>query len=179
MGFCLFNNVSVEAAALARNGERVAIVDWDVHHGNGTQHSFEQDPTVFYISLHQYPHYPGTGAKSETGIGEGEGATLNCPMSPGLGDQDYRQAFDEIILPRAREFGPDAVLLSSGFDAHYADPLGAIQLQSQSYGWMTQSMMELADQCCQSRILSILEGGYDLDALAESVTEHVRVLSQA
>ena len=134
---------------------------------------------MFYISVHQFPHYPGTGALAETGIGEGQGATLNCPMSPGLGDEHYRQAFKEIILPRAKTFAPDAVLISAGFDAHKADPLGSINLNSQSYVWMTQTMMELADQCCEGRLISVLEGGYDLSALAESVTEHVKTMSQS
>ena len=181
MGFCLFNNVAVAARYLQQKYEleRILILDWDVHHGNGTQHTFEQDPTVFYISLHQFPHYPGTGSLAETGIGEGEGATLNCPMSPGLGDDAYREAFKEKILPLAKAFNPDAVILSAGFDAHAADPLGSINLETRSYTWMTQAMMELADQCCDGRIISILEGGYDMNALAESVTEHVRVLSQS
>jgi acetoin utilization deacetylase AcuC-like enzyme len=178
MGFCLFNGIAIAARYLQESYglERILILDWDVHHGNGTQHTFEQDPSVFYISLHQFPHYPGTGARSETGIGAGEGATLNCPMSPGLGDEHYRQAFQEIILPRAKSFAPDAVLISAGFDAHFADPLGSINLDNQSYVWMTQAMMELADQCCDGRLISVLEGGYDLDALAESVSEHVNVL---
>ena len=180
MGFCLFNSIAVAARYLqSKYGlERILILDWDVHHGNGTQHTFEQDPTVFYMSLHQYPHYPGTGALSETGMGKGEGTTLNCPMSPGLGDEHYRSAFEEIIIPKARAFSPDAILLSAGFDAHRADPLSEINLQNESYAWMTQKMMDLADECCHGRLLSVLEGGYDFTALAESVTEHVRVLSQ-
>jgi len=181
MGFCLFNGIAIAARYLQKKYdlERILILDWDVHHGNGTQHTFEQDPTVFYISLHQFPHYPGTGALSETGIGAGEGATLNCPMSPGLGDEHYRQAFNEIILPRARKFAPDAVLISAGFDAHFADPLGSINLDSQSYVWMTRVMMELAEECCDGRLISVLEGGYDLGALAESVSAHVNVLRGA
>ena len=181
MGFCLFNNIAITARYLQQKYEleRILILDWDVHHGNGTQHSFEHDPSVFYISLHQFPHYPGTGARSETGIGDGEGATLNCPMTPGLGDSAYREAFSEIVLPMARAFNPDAVLISAGFDAHRADPLGSINLENSSYTWMTQQVMELADQCCDGRLISLLEGGYDLNALAESVTEHVRVLSQS
>jgi acetoin utilization deacetylase AcuC-like enzyme len=181
MGFCLFNNIAITARYLQKKYEleRILILDWDVHHGNGTQHSFEHDPSVFYISLHQFPHYPGTGARSETGIGDGEGATLNCPMTPGLGDSAYREAFSEIVLPMARAFNPDAVLISAGFDAHRADPLGSINLENSSYTWMTQQVMELADQCCDGRLISLLEGGYDLNALAESVTEHVRVLSQS
>lgn len=181
MGFCLFNNIAIAARYLQNKHqlERVLILDWDVHHGNGTQHTFESDSSVFYISLHQFPHYPGSGALNETGIGKGEGTTLNCPMSPGLGDEHYRQAFKEKILPAARNFAPDVVLLSAGFDAHAADPLGSINLKNESYTWMTQMMMELADQYCQGRLISVLEGGYDLTALAESATEHVRVLSQS
>ena len=181
MGFCLFNNVAIGARYLQQKYEleKILILDWDVHHGNGTQHAFEQDPTVFYMSLHQFPHYPGTGALSETGIGKGEGTTLNCPMTPGLGDDAYKQAFKEKILPLAKAYNPDAIILSAGFDAHAADPLGSISLEAGSYAWMTQAMMDLADHCCNGRILSVLEGGYDLTALAESVTEHVRVLSQS
>ena len=181
MGFCLFNNIAITAKYLQRKYhlERILIVDWDVHHGNGTQHIFAADDSVFYISLHQFPHYPGTGALSETGMGKGAGATLNCPMSAGLGDADYRQAFKEIIIPRAKQFAPDAVLISAGFDAHFADPLGDIKLNSQSYVWMTQMMMELADQYCAGRLISVLEGGYDLSALAESITQHVKTLSQS
>ncbi|NKB76239.1 MAG: histone deacetylase [Gammaproteobacteria bacterium] len=180
MGFCLFNNIAVAARYLQKKHglERVLILDWDVHHGNGTQHIFETDPSVFYISLHQSPHYPGTGARSEQGIGKGQGATLNCPMSAGMGEMEYREAFREVIMPKAMAFRPDIVLISAGFDAHAADPLGSIALSTSSYGWMTQMMMELADKCCDGRLISVLEGGYDLDALAQSVTEHLRVLSQ-
>ncbi len=181
MGFCLFNSVAITARYLQQKYdlERILILDWDVHHGNGTQHIFEQDPSVFYISLHQFPHYPGTGSLSETGIGAGDGATLNCPMTPGQGDEHYLQAFNEIVLPRAKQFDPDAILISAGFDAHRADPLGSINLETESYDWMTKAMMDLADSCCEGRLISVLEGGYDLDALGESVTRHVRVLSQS
>jgi len=139
MGFCLFNNVAIAARYLQERYqlERILIMDWDVHHGNGTQHIFEEDPTVFYVSLHQFPHYPGTGARAEAGRGKGEGTTLNCPMNPGSGDELYRQAFKEIIMPKALDFRPDAVLISAGFDAHRADPLGAINLDTASYIWMT------------------------------------------
>ena len=179
MGFCLFNSIAIAARYLQRQYdlERILILDWDVHHGNGTQHTFEQDPSVFYISLHQYPHYPGTGALSETGYGEGQGTTLNCPMSPGMGEDQYREAFETRILPAARQFRPDAILLSAGFDAHRDDPLGSINLQSQSYTWMTQQMMELADQCCDGKLISVLEGGYDFEALSQSVAAHVKALN--
>ena len=179
MGFCLFNSIAIAARYLQKKHKlmRILILDWDVHHGNGTQHIFEKDPSVFYISLHQFPYYPGSGALSETGIDAGMGTTLNCPMSAGSGDMHYKQAFDEIIMPAARNFNPDAILLSAGFDAHHADPLANINLSTQSFIWMTQMMMELATDCCAGRIISVLEGGYNLDALAESVCAHVRVLS--
>lgn len=180
MGFCLFNSVAITARYLQQHHgiERVLILDWDVHHGNGTQHTFEQDPDVLFMSLHQFPHYPGSGAKSETGIGHGEGATVNCPMSAGSSDGHYREAFEQIIIPKAIAFKPDFILVSAGFDAHEADPLSSIGLTVDSYSWMTRAVMELADKSCDGRLVSVLEGGYDLDALAASVTEHVRVLHQ-
>ena len=181
LGFCLFNNAAVTARYLQRfHGlEKILILDWDVHHGNGTQHSFEADPTVFYVSTHQYPYYPGTGAKTENGVGAGVGATLNCPMSAGHGDAEYREAFEELILPAARDFGPDAVLISAGFDAHRADPLGAINLSTGFYRWMTQRMMEVADVHAGGRLISLLEGGYDLEALARCIGVHLETLSDA
>ena len=180
MGFCLFNSVAIAARYLQKQHglERIAILDWDVHHGNGTQHIFEQDPSVFYISLHQYPHYPGTGARTETGIGAGAATTLNCPMSPGSGDRHYRAAFKDIILPAMRRFGPDAILLSAGFDAHRDDPLASIELTTDSYVWMTEMMLELAADCGHGRLISVLEGGYNLSALAASVTAHVRIFKR-
>jgi len=181
MGFCLFNSIAIAARYLQQKYDlkRILILDWDVHHGNGTQHAFEEDPNVFYISLHQYPHYPGTGALYETGTGKGEGTTLNCPMNAGLGDDAYREAFKDKILPATRNFNPDAILISAGFDAHRADPLASIRLDTESYGWMTEEMMSMADKYCEGRLISVLEGGYDFNALAESITEHVRVLSQS
>ncbi len=180
MGFCLFNSIAIAARYLQQQHdiERVLILDWDVHHGNGTQHTFERDSSVMFVSLHQYPFYPGSGAKSETGIGEGEGTTVNCPMSAGMGDGHYREAFNEVILPRVKKFDPDFILVSAGFDAHQADPLGSMALDTASYSWMTKAVMEVADNHCDGRLVSVLEGGYDLNALAESVTEHVRVLHQ-
>ena len=180
MGFCLYNSVAVAARYLqqAHGLERVCILDWDVHHGNGTQHLFEEDPSVLFVSLHQYPHYPGTGARSETGRGAGEGATLNCPMSAGSTDADYRTAFAEVVLPKIEQFGADALLVSAGFDAHRADPLSAINLETDSYRWMSEAVAELAAKQCGGRLLSVLEGGYDLPALAESVVSHVGVLRQ-
>ena len=178
LGFCLFNNIAIATRYLQdRHGlEKILIVDWDVHHGNGTQHLFEEDPSVFYVSTHQYPHYPGTGAYSETGTGAGKGATLNCPMNAGADNETYTQAFTEKILPAIDAFGPDMILISAGFDAHQADPLGSINLTTEHYAWMTRRLMECADHHCSGRILSVLEGGYDLDALALSVAVHVETL---
>ena len=178
LGFCLFNNIAIAARYLQdQHGlEKILIFDWDVHHGNGTQHLFEEDPSVFYVSTHQYPHYPGTGAYSETGTGAGKGATLNCPMNAGAGNETYTQAFSETILPAIDAFGPDMILISAGFDAHQADPLGSINLTTEHYAWMTRRLMECADHHCNGRILSVLEGGYDLDALALSVAAHIGTL---
>ncbi len=178
LGFCLFNNIAITSRYLQRRHglDKILILDWDVHHGNGTQHSFEEDPSVFYVSLHQYPWYPGTGARHETGLGAGAGSTLNCPMPAGSGDDDYRVAFKDQVLPAARAFKPDAVLISAGFDAHAADPLGGINLSTGFFRWMTREMMEIADASAGGRIVSLLEGGYDLDALAACVCAHVETL---
>jgi len=179
LGFCLLNSVAITARYLqqAHNIDKVLILDWDVHHGNGTQHSFEEDPSVLFISTHQYPHYPGTGAWSETGIGAGDGATLNCPMSAGSSDAQYEQVWREKILPKIDEFAPQAILLSAGFDAHQADPLASINLSTEFFGWMSQRMLEAADKHAGGRLISLLEGGYDLDALAECVDLHVAHLA--
>ena len=178
LGFCIFNNIAIAARYLQQQHrlERILILDWDVHHGNGTQHTFEEDPTVYYISLHQYPHYPGTGAGSETGQGLGQGTTLNCPMMAGSGDAEYRTMFTDRILPEINAFRPEAVLISAGFDAHRADPLGAINLTCDSYGWMTNRLLEVADQYASGRLISVLEGGYNLKALAASATTHLASL---
>jgi acetoin utilization deacetylase AcuC-like enzyme len=179
MGFCVFNNAAVLARHLQRTHglDKIAILDWDVHHGNGTQHLFEEDPSVFYTSLHQYPYYPGTGAASETGIGRGRGTTLNCPMPAGAGDSAYERAFMEQILPALNLYRPEAVILSAGFDAHRDDPLADIQLSTGCYRWMTQRMLEVADQHAGGRLFSLLEGGYHLERLAECVEAHLGVLS--
>ncbi len=179
MGFCLFNNVAILARYLQQRHriDKILILDWDVHHGNGSQHTFEEDPSVLYISTHEYPYYPGTGAYSETGIGRGLGTTLNCPMPAGAADQEYETAFMEKILPAIDVFKPEFIIISAGFDAHVDDPLGHICLSTGFYGWMTQRVMEMADKYCQGRIISVLEGGYHLQALPLCVAEHLSVLS--
>ena len=179
LGFCLFNNVAILARYLQKKHglEKILILDWDVHHGNGTQHTFEEDASVFYVSLHQYPFYPGTGAASETGLGRGSGATLNCPMPAGAADADYKQAFVDRILPAVNDFKPEIVLISAGFDAHADDPLAQINLTTDCYGWMTERMMEAADRHANGRLIALLEGGYNLNALAQSVSVHLDTLS--
>lgn len=172
MGFCLFNNVAVGVAqALQVHGlERVAILDWDVHHGNGTQHIFEASPEVLFISLHQYPFYPGTGSSEERGIGKGEGFTLNIPLPAGTGEKTYEQAFDEEVLPALRKFRPQLLFISAGFDAHKDDPLGGMLLTEDSFAMMTRKVRGVAP------IVSVLEGGYNLTALARSVEAHLNAL---
>ena len=179
LGFCLFNNVAILARYVQQQYglEKVLILDWDVHHGNGTQHSFYEDPSVLYISTHQYPYYPGTGAATETGAGRGQGATLNCPMPAGSGDKDYEAVFEERILPKIDEFQPDFIIISAGFDGHRNDPLAQMNLSTEFFGWMTQRVMEKADKHCDGRIVSSLEGGYNLQALSLSIAEHLRVMA--
>ncbi|RMF20396.1 MAG: histone deacetylase [Deltaproteobacteria bacterium] len=171
MGFCLFNNVAVVAEHLrSRWGlDRILIVDWDVHHGNGTQHAFEESAGVLYASLHQYPYYPGTGGPTEIGRGEGRGYTVNLPMAAGSGPSEYLAAFRDVLIPVARAYAPDFVLVSAGFDAHRDDPLASIGLDEQTYAAMTDALLEVARETCGGRLLAVLEGGYDLDALVRSV----------
>lgn len=178
MGFCLFNNAAVLAEHLRRaHGlERVAVVDPDVHHGNGTQHIFETDPGVFYVSLHQWPWYPGTGAATERGRGDGEGATLNCPMDSGDGDAEYLTAFETQVLPALEAFDPQFVIISAGFDAHASDPLSHTRVSTDGFARMARHLADLAASRCAGRLVSLLEGGYDLDALAESVETHLNEL---
>jgi acetoin utilization deacetylase AcuC-like enzyme len=179
MGFCLINHVAVVARYLRGPGrlERVAILDWDVHHGNGTQHLFESDPTVFYASLHQYPHYPGTGAASERGKGAGEGATLNCPLPAGSGDAEWIDALERQVLPAFEAFKPQFVLVSAGFDAHLQDPLSGTRVTEDGFRRMTRAVLELARSTAGGRVVALLEGGYQLGALARSVEAHLEELA--
>lgn len=179
MGFCLLNNIAV-AARFAQSSlglSKILIVDWDLHHGNGTQHTFEDDPTVFYISTHQYPYYPGTGAFSERGVGAGEGYTLNIPLSTGCGDGEYAAIFEEIIRPAAMAYQPDLVLVSAGMDIHRSDPLGGMGVTPEGFCAMTRTLMEIAETCCQKRMALTLEGGYDLEGLRESIKAILEELS--
>lgn len=181
MGFCLFNNVAITARYIQKTHEleRVLIIDWDVHHGNGTQHIFDRDPTVFYFSIHQYPHYPGTGDSNEIGIDEGEGTTLNVPVGAGSGDSEYLDAFRERLLPAAEEFQPEFVIISAGFDAHRDDPLSGTRVTEAGFGEMTQFVLQIVRDFAEGRLISVLEGGYNLDSLSRSLETHLRTLLEA
>jgi acetoin utilization deacetylase AcuC-like enzyme len=180
LGFCFFNNIALGAVYLLENFglERVAIVDWDVHHGNGTQHMFESDPRVFYLSLHEDPYscYPGTGHSSERGKGKGEGFNLNLPLPAGSGDEAYLKALNEEALPRLRQFAPQFVLISAGFDAHADDPLAHQTLTRGAYLEMGKLLLQLAEDSAAGRLITVLEGGYNLTVLADCVEDHLRLL---
>ena len=177
MGFCLFSNIAVVARHLQRNHGvgRVAIVDFDVHHGNGTQAAFEADPSVLFVSLHQDPRtcYPGSGYAYETGTGPGEGYTLNVPFPPGAGDAEYAAAMDRQVVPAVDAFRPEVLLISAGFDAHHDDPLAQVELSDASYESMTRTLAQVADRHCGGRVVSLLEGGYNLRALGRGVVRHL------
>jgi acetoin utilization deacetylase AcuC-like enzyme len=176
MGFCFFNTIACVAEWLREQPgiERVFIFDFDVHHGNGTQHLFEQRDDVYYASIHRYPFYPGTGAASEIGVGAGRGFTLNIPVGAGEGDAAFLRATEDEIVRVIDDYKPNAILLSSGFDAHRRDPLGGMKMTEQAYGELTRRIVECAERWCEGRVFSLLEGGYDLEGLAASVDEHVR-----
>jgi acetoin utilization deacetylase AcuC-like enzyme len=178
MGFCLYNNIALAARyAQKRFGaERVLIVDWDVHHGNGTQDIFYQDGSVLFFSTHQSPWYPGTGARNEQGEGKGEGKIINCPFRAGAGRSEILGAVRELLIPAADAFHPDLILLSAGFDSRLGDPLGQFTLEDRDFSDLTSMMRELAGGHCQDRLVSVLEGGYSLEGLASAVEAHVRTL---
>ena len=175
MGFCLFNNVAIGAmhARVVHGLTKIAIVDFDVHHGNGTQTMFCNDPNTLFASTHQFPHYPGTGASNETGLGN----IFNAPMAPNEGGTEFRAAMENIIFPALRDFKPDMVFISAGFDAHARDPLASIRLEEPDFEWATQKIIQISDEFSDGRLVSTLEGGYDLVALGNSVQAHVGALS--
>ena len=177
MGFCLFANAVIAArhAQRVHGAERVAILDWDVHHGNGTQAIVWSDPTILYGSTHEMPLYPGTGAKSEVGAGN----IFNAPLSAGAGGVEFEEAFSSRLLPATNAFAPDLIIISAGFDAHWRDPLASLNLREEDFAWATEELMRLADRHCGGRIVSVLEGGYDLQGLAMSVAAHVDALMKA
>ncbi len=174
MGFCLFNNVAIAArySLLHHRLKRIAIVDWDVHHGNGTQHAFERSPDVLYVSIHQWPLYPGTGRREE----KGQGNVVNIPMPPESGDQQYLEEFEGEVVPALVGFRPELILISAGFDAHLNDPLANMQVTERGYRWMTELTVKAAERCSRGRIVSLLEGGYHLSSLAQSVQAHLEAM---
>ena len=179
MGFCLFNNVAVGAryAQQYLGLHRILVVDWDLHHGNGTQHSFEDDPSILYFSTHQYPYYPGSGSLNEVGKGEGEGFTVNVPLSTGYGDGEYVGIFEKVLRPLTIEFNPELILVSAGFDIHMADPLGGMAVTPMGFAAMTRSILKMADSCCAGKVVVTLEGGYDLEGLRDSAKAVLRELA--
>ncbi|MBN1652378.1 MAG: histone deacetylase [Deltaproteobacteria bacterium] len=178
MGFCLFNNIAIAAKyALERYKlKKVLIVDFDVHHGNGTEEIFYHDRQVLYFSTHQYPYYPGTGSRDETGTGEAKGTTLNVPMYRGADDKSYREVYETTLVPAARKFQPELILVSAGYDGHWADPLAGMQLSVKGYCELTAIVKNLASELCNGRMLFSLEGGYDLTALSHSIRGTLEVL---
>ena len=180
MGFCLYNSIAAAAAhALALGMERVAIMDYDVHHGNGTQWIFYEDARVLYISTHQYPFYPGTGAAQDVGRGKGAGFTVNVPLEAGATDGDYDEVFKAIVIPALDQFGPELLLISAGFDAHERDPLARMRLSTAGYSGLTRSLCEAADRHCHGRVVAVTEGGYDLTALKSCLESTIAVFDGA
>ena len=180
MGFCLFNSIAIGARYAVREKGlgRILIVDWDVHHGNGTQDAFYEDSDVFFFSIHQSPLYPGTGMARERGAGVGAGSTLNVPVPAGSVDEDYFRVFSEMLIPAAREFSPDLVMISAGFDAHEDDPLAGVNVTTEGFGTLTRLMRDIADEHCDGRIVSTLEGGYSLHGVSSSVVAHLEALAE-
>ncbi|MFQ5611623.1 MAG: histone deacetylase [Anaerolineae bacterium] len=178
MGFCLFNNVALAARAAQSTDsvERVAIIDFDVHHGNGTQDIFEADPGVLFVSSHQYPHYPMTGSAGDIGRGEAQGTKINLPLGPGVGDDGFRRLYSDLVFPLVRCFQPQLILVSAGFDAHWDDPLAQLGLSLTGYGWLAQALVELAAELCGGGLVFTLEGGYNLRVLAPGVANVFRAL---
>ncbi|MCK4903505.1 MAG: histone deacetylase [Candidatus Marinimicrobia bacterium] len=178
MGFCLFNNVAIAARYTQQNYEveKVAIIDFDVHHGNGTQHIFESDPTVMYISLHQYPFYPGSGSADEIGSGNAKGTTINYPLNIGVGDDEFIDIFNNSLSDKVLKYNPDLIIVSAGFDAHINDPIGGLSVTTEGYQNISKTINQLAGEVCGGKIISSLEGGYNLKALAESVEAHLLAL---
>jgi acetoin utilization deacetylase AcuC-like enzyme len=178
MGFCLFNNIAISARyALEHKGlSRILIADFDLHHGNGTQEMFYDTAEVLYFSTHQYPHYPGSGHWSEIGEGEGEGYTVNVPLPAGVGDEGYERVFDEVLYPLAERYAPELILVSAGYDAHWADPLGMMQLSTTGYAYLANTLKEMAEELCGGRLAFTLEGGYDLRAVSHSIAATLQAL---
>lgn len=175
LGFCLFNNVAIAARYIQKkyNLEKILIIDWDVHHGNGTQNAFYSDSSVLYFSIHQSPHYPGSGMQNETGSAEGEGFTINYPVPAGYGDSEYVEIFQRVVVPASHSFKPHFVLISCGFDPHMNDPLSGMRLTEKGFGKLTKIVKKIADEFCEGRLVSILEGGYDYDGISESSAVHI------
>jgi len=180
-GFCIFNNIAIGAmhAIKVHGMKRVLIVDWDLHHGNGTQHSFYEDPRVVYFSTHQYPYYPGTGALQEIGRGDGQGCTVNVPLKTGPGNAEYLRIFRRVLQPLAFEYMPEIVLLSAGFDIYFRDPLGGMKVTPSGFGMLTRVLMDIAEECCGGRFAVVLEGGYHLGGLTEGIKVVLEEMSGA